>query len=441
MLKQFLRHLSENNLAQAGDKILLAVSGGIDSMVMLDLFIKSGISCEVAHVNFQLRGEESDGDELFVKMLCKNYCVPFHVNKVMTRARADEQGVSIQMAARDLRYQWFNLLVKEKNFQAVATAHHLNDSIETALFNWVNGTSLTGLTGIPLRNGALIRPLLFATRQQLEAYASENDIRWREDSSNRHDDYKRNFIRHRIVPLLKELNPSLENTFERQQHKLKGELSFVEYAFSQWKKSYVTVQEHSVTIEKSAFENIHSAGVILYKVIGEFGFNFDVCEEVLAALYGQSGTKFLSSTHSLVIDRDALLLMPIRSLIQEVIIERGQRQASAGEWRMKIEPTPVVLPATHQSMAVLDVSKLHFPLVWRSWRPGDFFYPLGMEQRKKISDFLIDAKVPLSEKERVTVLESKGEIVWIVGHRIDNRFKLTPETTEAMSFTVSTDFS
>lgn len=441
MLKQFLSHLSENKLALAGDKILLAVSGGLDSMVMLDLFTKAGFSCEVAHVNFQLRNEESEMDEVFVKERCVSYGVVCHVWHADTKAVAATKGISIQMAARELRYTWFQSLLEKRNLKCIATAHHLNDSVETALFNWVNGASLNGLVGIPVKNDTVIRPLLFATRASIEHYANENVLVWREDSSNGTDDYARNFIRHQIIPKLKEINPSLEETIARGKRKLAGELALSEMAFEEWKERFVERRSYSLAIRKDAFDGIAHGSILLYKFLREYDFNFDVCEEIVQALMSQSGTTFLSASHRLVVDRDSLMLSPQVNHSSKVNIQEGQAEACMEGWRMTIEKGELSLSTTSSRSAVLDKSRLQFPLVWRTWQPGDFFYPLGMEHRKKLSDFLVDAKVPLPEKERVTVLESNGEIVWVVGYRIDNRYKLTPQTREALAFTTTADFS
>lgn len=441
MLKQFLSHLSENKLALADDKILLAVSGGLDSMVMLDLFVKAGFSCEVAHVNFQLRGEESKYDESFVKKRCETYGVPCHVLHADTKTLAATKGISIQMAARELRYEWFQALLEKRNLQHIATAHHLNDSIETTLFNWINGASLAGLVGIAVRNGSVIRPLLFATRVMIEQYANDNDLVWTEDSSNSTDDYTRNFIRHQIIPKLREINPSLEETVARGKRKLAEELALIDVTFEKWKEKFVERLPHGLSIRKIAFDGIGHGAMMLYRLLGEYGFNFDVCEEIVRALASQSGTKFLSASYCLVVDRDTLMLAPQQKHRSEISIQEDQSEARIDDWRMTIKKGDLSLPSTSPLTAVLDKSKLQFPLVWRTWQPGDFFCPLGMEHRKKLSDFLVDAKVPLPEKERVTVLESQGEIVWVVGYRIDNRFKLTPETLETLAFTVTADFS
>ncbi len=341
------------------------------------------------------------------------------------------------MAARELRYAWFQSVADKENYQHIATAHHLNDSIETVLLNWISGSSMNGLAGIQVKNNKVIRPLLFATRAQLEEYAKENSLSWREDSSNKSDDYRRNFIRHQVVPKLKELNPSLESTVERGQRKLAGELSFFRQAFADWKAKFVVHLPTSISIEKRAFAGMEYAAAILHKGIAEFGFNFDVCEEIIASLHGKSGTKFSSPTHLLVIDRNVLLITAHQTTWGEVVIEEGQTKALLGMWAIEIRQDSKIEPSQSSLTAVLDASKLKFPLRWRVWCEGDFFYPLGMEHKKKLSDFLIDTKIPVSAKARVTVLESDGQLIWVVGHRIDNRFRLTHETTKAISFSLS----
>lgn len=441
MLKQFLSHLSENTLAFADDKVLLAVSGGLDSMVMLDLFVKAGFSCEVAHVNFQLRGEESNQDELFVKKHCAAYRVPCHVLHASTRSLAESKGISIQMAARELRYDWFQSLLTKNKLHCVATAHHLNDSIETSLFNWVNGASLVGLVGIPVRNGAIIRPLLFATRSRIEQYASENDLVWREDSSNNTDDYTRNYIRHQLIPRLKEINPSLEQTVFRGQQKLAGEHALSESAFLDWKQKSVKQSHTGLVIDKASLLGKSGGVMLLFKLLQSSGFNFEVCEDISLALRGQSGKTFFSSSHQVVVDRESLFLTSLAAVELPTILLETSREVRLGNLTIKMDKVSVVAPSADPRVAVLDADTLHFPLVWRLWKQGDFFYPLGMEHRKKLSDFLVDTKVSILEKQHLTVLESKGEIVWVVGHRIDNRFKLTEDTTHAWVFTVTTDFS
>jgi tRNA(Ile)-lysidine synthase len=430
MLQQFLNHIKNNNLCSATDTILLAVSGGLDSMVMLNLFKEAGFTVAVAHCNFQLRGEESKGDERFVETECKKLAIPFYVTHFNTEVYAQENGLSIQMAARELRYQWFNQIMDQNGFTCLATAHHLNDSIETALLNWVHGSSLEGFGGIPVKNGRVIRPLLFAIKEKLKIYAAENNIVWREDSSNLTDDYQRNFIRHQIIPRLKELNPSLEETFATAQRKIKVELGFIEAQFIDWQSTNVVAKDNAVYIVKQGLTHI----TLLWRAIREFGFNFSQCEDAMRALAGQSGKKFTSATHQLVIDREHLIVSPSKVGWDDVLIEKGCEHATMGNWQLRIGTGQGAQETTIGAEALLDSDKLVFPLRWRLWKPGDSFYPLGMEHKKKLSDFLIDKKVSLTEKQYVSVLESDGQIVWVVGHRIDNRFRLTSATSSVISF-------
>ncbi|MBX2962542.1 MAG: tRNA lysidine(34) synthetase TilS [Cyclobacteriaceae bacterium] len=442
MLEQFLNHIKKHRLFLPGQRILLAVSSGLDSMVMTHLFREVGYSIGVAHGNFQLRGREADEDEHFVKHYCEQHKLLFFSKRFETKAYADQNGLSIQMAARELRYEWFDELLDSENYDHLATAHHLNDSIETILLNWINGSALDGFAGIPVKNRRIVRPMLFATRSDIEQYAREQGIAWREDSSNSTTDYQRNFIRHNITPLLRELNPSFENTLQRGLEKLAGEREFMEQSFERWKANYVVHFSDKIIIQKAAFDGLAHGGIMLYRLINHLGFNFDVCVSVINGLYHQSGKKFIGVVHEMVIDREALILYPKVELWNPVQIQAGQREALIGSWTMEIEYAEGVnFKQNGHSVASVDAEKIKFPLTWRTWKAGDEFYPLGMDHRKKISDLLIDSKVSMADKSRVTVLESGGEIVWVVGHRIDNRFKITHETHKIIQLTVTSYFA
>jgi tRNA(Ile)-lysidine synthase len=430
---KFLKHLEELGLQPAADRLLLAVSGGLDSMVMLHLFATCGFSVGVAHVNFQLRGAESDEDEEFVKTWCEEHNIPFYVQRFQTNNYATERKLSIQMAARELRYAWFEELLENEGFRYVATAHHLNDSLETVLINMARGSGIEGMAGIPLKSGNRLRPLLFASKSEIENYAADESIAWREDSSNLTDDYQRNFIRHQVIPALKKVNPSLEDTFIETVSKIRGELTLLQHDLEVWKKTYWMVEGEIIRINKDGFLPGESAAR-LWHGIKSFGFIYTQCGDMLRSLHGQSGKQFLTDTHKLVIDRDFLVITPWGNSVKEVVIETKQEKAVQGSYQMSIKPALELNPSSGPANAFLDADKLTFPLIWRKWRPGDYFFPLGMAHRKKISDFLIDNKISLGEKDSVTVLESGGEIVWVVGHRIDNRYKLTPETRNALSF-------
>lgn len=434
MKDKFLKHLEGLGLKPGSDRLLLAVSGGLDSMVMLQLSQTCGFSVGVAHVNFQLRGAESDGDEQFVKNYCAVHNIPIFVQCFQTNNYAMEKKLSIQMAARELRYGWFEEVLNKEGFRYVATAHHLNDSLETVLINLARGTGIEGMIGIPVKSGNRIRPILFATKSEIENYAAQQGIAWREDSSNLTDDYQRNFIRHQIIPALKKVNPALEDTFSETVSKIGGEIAILQHDLAEWKKEHWVRDGAIIRINKNGLTSGEEAR--LWHGIKSFGFGYSQCEDILRALYGQSGKQFLTTTHKLVVDRDFLVITPGKDILEEVVIEPKQERAYLGSYEMRIHATHELTHSADSGVALLDADKLKFPLIWRKWKPGDYFFPLGMTHRKKISDFLIDNKISVGEKDLVTVLESAGEIVWVVGHRIDNRYKITPQTKDALSLII-----
>lgn len=441
VLEQFLNHIDRFKLCEKSKSVLLAVSGGLDSMAMLYLFREAGFTISVAHCNFQLRGKESDGDEAFVELVCKELNIPVYTKKFETEAYAWENTLSTQMAARELRYAWFEELLKKNGYHNLATGHHFDDSIETILLNLTRGASTDGLVGIPVKNGNVIRPLLFATRKQIEKYALAKGLVWREDQSNLTDDYQRNFIRHQIIPKLKELNPSLETTWQHGIEKIQGELTLLQHAFEEWKKKFVLEEPERITIDKKAFELLSPVASPLWRYVKSFGFNFEQSKEIIHALNGQPGKRFLSSTHLLVVDRELIVITPHQDHWNEVQIESGTQELSLGPWTLEIENTNDNGHVSEQLEAVLDAEKLKFPLVWRKWKAGDSFHPLGMDHKKKLSDFFINKKLSVADKNSVTVLESGGIIAWVVGYRIDERFKLTEQTTTMVRFRLSRSVS
>lgn len=432
MKEQLLKYLKQLGV-DIHARILLAVSGGLDSMVLLHLCYTLKFNIAVAHVNFKLRGVESDGDEQFVNDWCTHYNVPFFTTIFNTNNYAMEHGLSIQMAARELRYQWFNKIIETHQFKYVATAHHLNDSLETALLNLTRGLGVEGLTGIAPLSGNRIRPLLFATRAEIETYAAANQITWREDSSNQTDAYQRNLIRHRVIPELKKINPSLEQSFAGMVARLQPDLEILNAEVQQWRKMYVVVKGDLVKISKAGLQQ-STASACLWRTLRTYGFNQQQAEGIYLAATGQAGKVFYSSTHCLAVDREELLITPLTEKlpIVSVPLASGTYQLGLNKVEVEVPVLPQIVNDT--TVAVLDVEKLAPTLIWRVWQTGDSFFPLGMEHAKKVSDFLIGEKVPVNLKNRVTVLESNGEIVWVVGYRIDNRFKLTKNTGQAVQF-------
>ncbi|MDX9847800.1 MAG: tRNA lysidine(34) synthetase TilS [Tenuifilaceae bacterium] len=436
MRKEFKNFIEEHALVEPKSRILLAVSGGIDSMVMLHLFHSCGYRFAVAHCNFNLRGAESDGDEALVREICQTLGVELFVKHFQTAKYSADNNVSIQVAARELRYQWFSMLCKENDFASVATAHNKNDVAETLLLNLSRGTGLKGLTGIKPNINGIIRPLLFAFRSQIEAYAVENGIHYRNDSSNVKIKYARNRIRHNILPELEQINQGvIENIYSTSL-----------FLSETWKSIEGMNDDFRPRVRREETNEIHYAiqmlasypfrQLFLIEELVDFSFSPATIIDIEKSLHTQSGKVFYSPTHQLIRDREALIVSPVKEPSKEVrvYIEEGVKHVS---YPLDIKLGVVPLDARFQiprsrSVAVLDYDKLQFPLILRSWRDGDWFIPFGMNGRKKVSDFLIDQKVPLHRKGSVYVLESNGEIVWVVDFRIDNRYRLKADSQRVL---------
>lgn len=412
---------------------LLAVSGGVDSTVMADLFYKTVLPFAIAHCNFKLRGKESDADEVFVKQLATRYQVPYYSTTFDTATYAQAHKASIQMAARTLRYAWFYKLLKQHGLQRLATAHHKDDHAETLLLNFIRGTGITGLSGILPKKGRLIRPLRFATKSEIWKYAKDANLSWRDDNSNQKVYYQRNWIRHRIIPLLKPLNGCLAQTLSTTSIKLQ-QVAFVYHAHvASIKQQALQHNPPDYYLKLAPLKDQPWASIVAYDLLLPFGFNFSQIHN-LWQQQPQSGRILLSTTHRLVVDRHRWIISP-----------RTAPSAATGHKHVLTTTTEVLnMPgfdlrakkcdykgyklSKNKHTAALDLDKLCFPLRIRTWRQGDAFYPLGMQHKKKISDFLIDAKISLQHKDSIYLITSLEAIVWIVGHRIDDRFKLTAAT-------------
>lgn len=431
MIETVAAFIREKQLASPPDRILAAVSGGIDSVVLCDILSRLPHAFAIAHCHFGLRGEESDADELFVKKLAKKYQVPFFSKHFPTSAFAHAQKVSTQMAARTLRYTWFEQLRQEQGYAAVATAHHLSDTAETLLLNLTRGTGIAGLHGIPSRNGAIIRPLLCLTRDQIWAYLREHRLPWREDSSNASAKYQRNLIRQEVVPVLKQINPNFEHTLQRSIARFEGAEAIVGEYVEQIRQIALKRENGITFLDIAPIASAASPLVVLLELLRPYQFNFEVVSEILSALGSPSGTSFLSPTHLLVKDRGRLVLSP------QVPADKGPYLIREGQQALEMAGASLLLrqfPAEGYTLsalptvAALDRNLLRFPLQVRQWAPGDWFIPLGMTGKKKISDFLIDRKVPLNLKDKVMVLVSDEAIAWVIGYRPDNRFRISDQT-------------
>lgn len=435
MIEQFLNHINKHSLFASGDKLLLAVSGGIDSMAMLHLVKTAGFHFGVAHCNFKLRAHESDKDEALVRQSCGEYGVPLFTTTFNTTEYAGSHGISLEMAARELRYSWFETICVQHGYDFIATAHHLNDTFETMLLNLVKGTGLSGLTGIPVKHGRVMRPLLFATRKQIEAYATEHSLKWREDASNAADHYQRNIIRNKVVPLLLQINPGLEKSFVNTLERIKGSHEFVTIFLKKFIDKAVSFREDMMLIKKDPLDKIRYADVLLWELLKGHGFNYDQCKEILTIPH-QAGKIFKTATHQLTIDREELIvnkLMDVQQTIDCFINADCTVVECAGiKLKLQVVEADQFSIVRENSIAQLDADKVTFPLRWRSWNEGDRFIPLGMKHHKKISDLLVDDRVPVPEKEMVSVIESAGEIVWVVGRRIADPYKITEATGKVL---------
>ncbi|MFM8850580.1 MAG: tRNA lysidine(34) synthetase TilS [Cytophagales bacterium] len=425
MQDAFLKFIDKKKLCKSTNKILVAVSGGLDSMVLLHLLQACRYVPSVAHANFQLRGTESDGDESFIRAYCTAHRLDFYSKRFETNNYAAASGVSIQMAAREMRYLWFGELVRLHSFDALATAHHANDNVETVLLNIIKGAGIEGMTGIEVKHDYLIRPLLFATREQIENYAASHAIKWREDTSNNTDDYQRNFLRHRIIPKLREINPSLESAIERSISKTAGVERFARLGLDRWQQEFVTQTGSTIEILKSGVAQLGENGLSFY--LKQFGFKLEQSLSVFQCLDLQSGKRFSAKDWDLAVDRHSIILFQSK-VFEEIIISQAEQEYTLGGQRLRVDFSHLPQVSKDKNVATLDADRVNLPLVWRPWKEGDAFHPLGMPHRKKLSDFFIDAKFSLAAKANATVLESQGSIIWVVGARIDDRYKITPKT-------------
>lgn len=425
MFSKFQNEIVSNFPFLQQAKILVAVSGGLDSMVLLDLVSKFGLQIAVAHCNFQLRHSESDGDEDFVKSYCDKNFIQGYFQKFDTKKFAEDEKLSIQVAARKLRYEWFYELLKNENFEYVLTAHHLDDQLETFLINLSRGTGLDGLTGIPSQNDKIVRPLLIFSREEIANYAQENAISWREDSSNTSDKYLRNKIRHQIVPILKELNPSFLDSFEKTIQNLNQAQSLVDDASRIVYRKVVNDVDNQKIINLSELLQLPNYQAYLYQWLSPFGFS--AWQDIYDLVKAQSGKMIFSEQYRLLKDRAILILEPKSVAISdEYFIKEKEIELN---FPLKLRFSEVSSSTFSDSKTIFVDSKLvKFPLTLRKWKEGDYFYPFGMKGKKKVSKFLKDEKFSLSEKEKAWLLCSNNEVIWIVGERMDDRFKITEHT-------------
>lgn len=435
MVDRFLTFINTQELVRVGDRIVLAVSGGMDSVVMAELFNLAKLDFAIAHCNFSLRGEESDADELFVKKLAKKYKVPFYSEVFDTQAFADREHVSIQMAARVLRYQWFDQLLSQEGYASLATAHHQNDVLETVLLNLIKGTGIAGLHGIRARNGQIIRPMLFADKESIQDFVVDKQLTWREDSSNESNKYQRNLLRNEVVPLLKQINPNLEQTIHQTVERVQAVERIFDKETENLRQNVSRTEDSIVYFTYGGIQATSEPLMFLSELLKPYHFTYVQMPDILDAFNKEPGRTFHSPTHTLVKDRTELVITPrSTSTFRSASIAEGQNTFEGEDLRLILTEKAIegFKISTNRALACLDAGIVQFPLRLRKWKQGDWFCPLGMNQKKRISDFLTDEKVPLNLKEQTYVLTSNGSIVWVVGHRVDNRFKVTDKTQKVL---------
>ncbi|MBK8493345.1 MAG: tRNA lysidine(34) synthetase TilS [Saprospirales bacterium] len=441
--QQLVAYIEQEKLCAFSDRILLSVSGGPDSVLLSHLLHQLGYQIGVAHCNYQLRGEAADAEEAFVRELARTMNAPFYSISFHTRREAEAQGKSIQEVARDLRYEWLENVRQQEGYDWIATGHHLHDSVETLLFNLAKGCGIRGLHGILPIQGKLIRPLLFTGKTQILDYLHANHLEYRQDLSNQELYYDRNKIRHGVVPVLQSINPDFGAAARRtMQHIREAEL-FFDYAIQEWKARVVQPTDHGLQISWAELLRSPAPPTLLYEILAPYGFRGVQFISLFRKEKLQPGKRWYSPSHCLVSDREVLLLEPLPEHVPgkiEIPLEMEEVSVPGGTlYLQELAAPPPDFPDSAWE-AVLDARQIQFPLHLRKWQAGDSFRPLGMNgQRKKLQDFFSDLKLSVFDKEKVWILECSGQIAWIIGHRIDESFKLLPESTSCWHFRFEKD--
>ena len=436
-VERFIDFIEKNKLFGPNDKILAAVSGGMDSVLLTHLLHAAGFNFGIAHCNFQLRGADADTDQQFVNNLAQQLGVSFHTIQFDTKAFAAGKKISIQMAARELRYQWFAQISQQQGYHVIALAHHQNDAIETILLNLTRGTGIAGMHGILPKNGQLVRPLLFLNRDEIQDIISKEHLGYVEDSSNASVKYARNKLRHEVIPKLRELNPSLEETFEHNLNHFRNLEILLQQRLDELRQKLFILHNDEIHIPVNEVKNLNPQAFLLFGLLQEYGFNESTVEDIISALDKHSGRIFESAGFSLVLDRQKLILSKKQSETPSVVsISQNNHEVHYQNYRLNIlhDDSPLIIKDNPMAVSI-DSELLIYPLTLRQWQQSDYFYPLGMKTKKKLSDFFIGEKVPLHEKKQIPLLlNGNNDIMWIGGYRSDNRYKVSAKTKKVTIF-------
>lgn len=438
MQTTFEKYISDNMLFRKQDKILATVSGGADSVVMLHLIFKAGYYCGIAHCNFKLRGKDSDNDEIFTQQLAEKLKIPFFVKEFDTKKFARKNKYSIEEAARILRYKWFEKIRAENNFTYIATAHHSDDNTETFFINLTAGTGIRGIRGIKNKTGKIVRPLLFAHKQDIEKYCINNNIDYKTDKTNFENKFIRNKFRNKILPMFKEINPAFDKIMKKNI-KIFGEIEKIynKSVDNSYNKCVIT-KNNQTLININKLKSEVAQETFLFEFLKKYGFNSGQNNDIFNSLDKETGKQFFSKKYRLLKDRKYLII------IENKISQFTEKQINKNDKKI-INPLPLQIEtfaennfaiSKNQNIACIDADKITFPLTVRNWKKGDYFYPLGMKGRKLLSDFFTDNKLNIYEKENIYILCSENKIVWIIGKRLDDRFKISKNTKNILKLTI-----
>ncbi len=430
MLQRFESHIKNNLPFLRKSKCLIAISGGQDSVVLTHLCFDLKLKIGLAHCNFNLRGDESDADEDFVLQMAEDLDAEVFIKSFNTEDYAKANQLSVQMAARELRYQWFDELIEQFHFDYLLTAHHADDNLETFLINLSRGTGLEGFTGIPEINNNIVRPLLPFSREQIEAYARDNKLQWREDSSNTSKKYLRNKLRLDVIPVLKEINPQLLQNFNKTLSFLQDANEIVENSTVDIQKKVVTIEDDLIILDIKKLKKLSNPKAYLYQLLKDF--NFTEWDDVANLLNTQSGKQVYSESHRLLKDRGTLILSDreIESHL-EIRISVKDNKVETPLGTLFFDEADALF-GKRSNVIFVDEEKLKFPLKLRKWEEGDYFHPFGMQGKKKLSKYFKDEKMSLIDKDQSWVLCSGDDIVWVVGRRADDRFKVVENTSKIL---------